>query len=206
MRDVSIAMLAASDLRDFCRDDEVFRFFADFARAGHFEEALLFVRAVVAFREAGPELQRQAATVVATTFLTRGGEKECNLDEEVAGPVRQAVAEGRVTNTLFDEAEATVLVQLQQSYALFGGSAQHASMTAERDRMRARMFGADEIAATMREEEPVQQLVFHPAHKVRQKRTREEKRREEQRGGESEKSREEKRREEEERKKRREEE
>ncbi len=69
------------------------------------------------------------------------------------------------TCAVSDEAEAAVLAQLQQTYALFDQSDLHASMTAERDSLRARMFGADEMA-TMKEEEPVQLLVWHAASKV----------------------------------------
>ncbi len=94
-------MLPAADVRAFCRDDVVFRFFVEFARAKHFEEAVLFVRAVVVYREAGPEQQRQAAPLVVATFLSPGAKREVNVDDTIAQPVREAVAAGRATSTVF---------------------------------------------------------------------------------------------------------
>ncbi len=160
-------MLSPPDLRSLCADEFAFGFFRDFCKQQMIEETVLFVRAVASFRETPNKEQEAAARFIAKMFFDEGSATQVNVDNAVAGPLQARVAAGgsEVSASVFDEAEAVVLTQLQQTYAFYLMSDAHARMEAERSKLHARMFGAEELAA-FREAPPVQLLVHHSAARV----------------------------------------
>ena len=160
-------MLARQDVQALCSDEVSFGFFRNFCRESHIEEALLYVRGVALYRESPKKERAGAARFLVKMFIAEDSRLQINVGAAIAAAVLAVVNRegGEIPVSVFDEAEAEVLAQLQQAYAQYWASEQRAHMEAERGQLHGRMFGAEELAF-FREGPPVQLLIPAGAARV----------------------------------------